>query len=116
DIMPRIVTSGLWRPVAVVVENAISLTDVHWMTSKVDVEGRTARIFVDVQARMPFEAYDKAVAVIRLSRGGNEVYRGTVPMATHTFRHEINLGNVDLWWPRGYGEAVLYEAEVVLLD
>src|SRR5690606_23763338 len=25
DIMPRIVTSGLWRPVALVVENAISL-------------------------------------------------------------------------------------------
>ncbi len=116
DIMPRIVTAGLWRSVNLQVKNAAQLADVNWLTSRIDVGRKTARVFVDVQARLPFAEYDKASAVIRLSHEGKEVYRQKVTFLSHAFRHEINLADVKFWWPRGYGDASLYDAEVILLD
>lgn len=116
DILPRLVSAGLWRNVDLLIVDPIYFTDVHWMTSRVDVENRKAKIIVDYQLKVPFTELDKHDIVIRLTREGKEVYRNSKKLYTHVSRHIFTLDNADLWWPRGYGDAALYETELSVLD
>jgi beta-mannosidase len=116
DIMPRLVSAGLWRDVELRVINNAHIENAQWMTSNIDLKNKTARLFVDVQMTIPFERLDKTNAKIVLKRKGKVVYAGTVLVTSHAFRHIIELNNVDFWWPRGFGEPALYDAEVQLVS
>lgn len=115
DIMPRLVSAGLWRDVELRVVNNTRIVNTHWMTSSIDLENKKARLFVDVQLAIPFEKLDKTNAIITLKRDGKVVYENSLLVTSHAFRHIINLENVDFWWPRGYGDPALYDAEVRLV-
>ncbi len=115
DIMPRLVSAGLWRDVELRVINNAHIVNTHWMTSKIDLKNKTAQLFVDVQLAIPFERLDKTFANIALKRKGKSVHESRVLITSHAFRYIINLDNVDFWWPRGYGEPALYDAEVKLV-
>ncbi|MBR5034160.1 MAG: glycoside hydrolase family 2, partial [Bacteroidales bacterium] len=54
DIMPRLVSAGLWRDVLLKIENPVSIVDAHWMTYEIDVPSRKAKEYVYLQTRMPF--------------------------------------------------------------
>lgn len=116
DIMPRLVSAGLWRDVSLEVIKETHLVNTHWMTSKIDLKARTAQVFVDLQLAIPFEKLDNTYAVISLHRKGEEVYKEKVLVTSHAFRRIVNLENVDFWWPRGYGEPALYDATVKLVS
>lgn len=115
DIMPRLVSAGLWRDVELRVVNNTRIVNTHWMTSSVDVENRRAKLFVDVQLAIPFEQLDRTNAVVTLKREGEVVYNSSQLVTNHAFRHSIYLSDVDFWWPRGYGDPALYDAEVKLI-
>lgn len=116
DIMPRLVSAGLWRDVELRVVNNTHIVNTHWMTSSIDVENNTARLFVDIQLAIPFEQLDKTKVIITLKRKNKIVHEGSLLITSHAFRHTIDLDNVDFWWPRGYGEPALYDAEVKLVS
>nr|WP_320059104.1 sugar-binding domain-containing protein [uncultured Bacteroides sp.] len=116
DIMPRLVSAGLWRGVELRVINNTHIVNTQWMTSKIDLKDKTAQLFVDVQLAIPFENLDKTSAKIILRRKGKVVYESTQLVTSHAFRHIIELNDVDFWWPRGYGEAALYDAEIQLVS
>lgn len=116
DIMPRLVSAGLWRDVSLQVINETHITNAQWMTSAINLEAQTAQVFVDVQLAIPFEKLDRTRARILLGREGHIVHEETVLVTSHAFRRIIGLENVDFWWPRGYGDPALYEARVVLID
>jgi beta-mannosidase len=116
DILPRLVSAGLWRDVELRVQNPTRITDVQYMVTKLDTTSRDAQIYAYVQIKIPFEKLDKTKAVFTLSRNGKEVYKGSVPVVYTAFRQIIDLKHVDLWWPRGYGEPALYDAKVELTD
>ncbi len=115
DIMPRLVSAGLWRDVELRVINDTHIVNTQWMTSSIDLKANTARLFVDVQLAIPFEKLDKTNAKITLKRKGKVVHEGNVLITSHAFRYIIDLDNVDFWWPRGYGEPALYDAGVRLI-
>lgn len=116
DIMPRLVSAGLWRDVELRVVNNTHIVDAHWMTSGVDPENKNAQLFLDLQTEIPFNQLDKSRGVVTLKRKGKEVYKTDFEIVKHAFRLIINLDNVDFWWPRGYGEPALYDAEVQLVS
>ena len=116
DIMPRLVSAGLWRSVELQIADPVRFTDVHWMIKKTDVKNRQASIMVDYQLKIPFEQLDKHQAIITLKRNGKEVYRSTNKVITNASRHHLTLNDADLWWPRGYGEPALYDAELMIVD
>ena len=60
DIMPRLVSAGLWRGVELRTLNPARFTDVNWVTTHVDTASRNVSLFVDFQTRLPFDQYDKA--------------------------------------------------------
>ncbi len=116
DIMPRLVSAGLWRDVSLEVVNETHIVNTQWMTSSIDLDAKTARVFVDVQLAVPFEALDRTHARISLSRDGKVVHEERARVTSHAFRRIISLQDVAFWWPRGYGDPALYDAAVILED
>ena len=53
---------------------------------------------------------------VSLERGSETAYTGSFQLNDHCGRHRLSLDNIEFWWPRGYGEPVLYEATVRILD
>lgn len=115
DILPRVVSAGLWRSVELLTVEPVHFRDVYWMTANVNVEGRTAEIYADTQFEMPVDRYDRTNVVWTLSRNGKVVSKTSQPCVFHALRQKINLTGVDFWWPRGYGEPALYDAKCELV-
>ncbi len=117
DIMPRLVGAGLWRDVVLSVESPVHFKDVHWFTTNVNVENKTAGVTAHMTVNLPVKYQEaKTKAEITLSRNGKEAAKILAPIIAHASRFQIGLEDVDFWWPRGYGEAALYDAVVKILD
>lgn len=115
DILPRVVSAGLWRSVELLAVEPVHFRDVYWMTANVNVDEGTAEIYADTQFEMPVDRYDRTNVVWTLSRNGKVVSKTSQPCVFHALRQKINLTNVDFWWPRGYGEPALYDARCELV-
>lgn len=76
DIMPRLVSAGLWRGVELRVLEPARFTDVTWVTTHIDTATRNVSLFVDFQTKLPFDLYDKAKLRFTLTRNGKEAWRG----------------------------------------
>ncbi len=116
DILPRIVSAGIWRDVELRAIESVRFRDVHWMTASVDTTLHRATLFANIQLVMPSACYDNVHALFTLSRNGRQVYQSKRPIIMHAFRQRIDLDKVDFWWPRGYGEAALYDAKCEIVD
>ena len=117
DIMPRLVSAGLWKSVELEVTAPVHIRDAHWYTVTADPESRRASVFVDYTITLPVQFQNGELrSEITLTRGGKEIARQGAPITSHAARHMFFLENVDLWWPRGYGEPALYDATVRILD
>lgn len=116
DILPRLVSAGIWRDVELQVIDEVNFDNVFWFTRSVNTKKRTADITLDYQLNMPFELFDKLDAEITLSRNGKVAYKSKQPVASYVGRFFGRVENVDLWWPLGYGEPALYDAEIVIKD
>jgi beta-mannosidase len=116
DILPRLVSAGLWRDVELQIVDPVRFTDVFWATRWADADGKRACVMVDYQLKIPFKELDKHKVTVRLKRNNKVVYEHSDVLYTAVYGREFTLENVDLWWPRGYGEPALYEAEVFVED
>ncbi len=116
DIMPRLVSAGIWRDVTVKVQNPTRIVDTHWFTSNVNVENRTAEASLHLQIATPFENFDNIKAVVTLTRNGKEFYKSEQLIRKFAQILPFWLNDVDFWWPRGYGEAALYDAKVEIVE
>ena len=114
DIMPRLVSAGLWRDVELHILDKAHIRDVYYMTTR--AEGHSASVYMDVHVKMPLEMYSHSFAHLTLSKEGKKVFEGQFRLYTASSRQTFNLDNIDLWWPRGYGEAALYDAKLELVD
>lgn len=116
DIMPRLVSAGLWRDVYLNIKKPTWLRQVYWMTNGVDVPQRTAHILLDWDFDSDLPTIDGLAMEVSLKLGAQTVYEKSLPLYSFTSRHKINLENVEFWWPRGYGDPVLYEGTVRIVD
>ena len=115
DILPRVVSAGLWRSVILREVPPVRFRDVYYMTATIDREAGKAEIYADTQFEMPLDRYDHADVVWTLSRGGKVVSVTSQPCVFHALRQKIYLDDVDFWWPRGYGEPALYDAKCEII-
>lgn len=116
DIMPRVVTAGLWRDVILNVVDTTHLRDVYWATQATDPVRRTASVLVAWDFATPRHDIDRLRVRVTLRRRGDVAHQVEYPVfATHD-RQRFVVADADLWWPRGYGEPALYDASVELLD
>ena len=112
DICPRIVSSGLWRPVSLVREKAEHISDVFvWVRRLEENRAHCAFMFdIDI-GEEPVKGY-----ALRLEGVcGESRFVREQPLWYVHGRMEFTLENPRLWWPRGYGEANQYEMTATLL-
>lgn len=108
DIMPRAVSAGLWRDVWIDILPATRLGNVKWTTLQIDPQSRTASVQVAFAVHRDQSSTDDPCVVITIA--GQRSVRPIDAKPT------IALHDVDAWWPRGYGDAPLYDATIQLLD
>ena len=116
DIMPRLVSAGLWRGVSLEIKKPTRFEQFYWMTNTVDVAKKKAQLIVDWQFSTDYPTIDGLTMEVSLKRGTKTVYEHSDPLYTFCSRKKISLDDVDFWWPRGSGEPVLYDATLRILD
>jgi len=116
DIMPRLVSAGLWRGVELRVLDPVRFEDLHWMTLRVDRAARTAEVCADYQLRVPFALIDGLRVRATLKLNAREILQRSEPLLSHSGRILLRIEDAQPWWPKGYGEPVLYDGEVQVVD
>jgi len=115
DIAPRIVSAGLWRGVRLEVEPATRFRSIYLATAEVDADRRTATLLLDWDIAVETSIHALTLTV-KILNSGCMVYESQQPLLGAHGRTFITLNDVDLWWPRGFGRAQLYDAVIELSD
>jgi len=116
DITPRLVSAGMWRPVHLDILPPTRLRSVYWATIAANPARRTATLFVHWDFVTERLAIDGMRVRITLRDGQRIIHQFTQTVIDTHGRERLDLTDVDLWWPRGYGDAKLYDGTVELLD
>ncbi len=112
DWGPRIVPSGIWRPVRLEAWDDVRLDNVYY--KQTEVSEKTARL--DVQLSVLADKVFRN-AQVRILADGSVV--GTLRTDIEEGQSVLSVPCVvrkpHLWWPNGHGEAYRYEFEVEVL-
>jgi beta-mannosidase len=114
DIMPRVVSAGLWRDVRLEWTPPVRLSSVYWFTRTCDAEHKHATVSVNWEIAGLAAASPGHRIEVALSRNGRTAFRVETPAASPSDQQDCALDNADLWWPHGYGDPALYEATLTL--
>ncbi len=113
DIMPRAVTAGLWRPVELVIHAPQEITTMYFTTLEADAAH--ASLVVTYQLKTGLELIPQLRLRLR-AQCGDGTFTYTQKVEFPVGRMEIEVKNPKLWWPRGYGDASLYNVTTDLLQ
>lgn len=118
DIMPRVVSAGLWRDVYLEVIPETRFRSVYLATATVDLVKRSAQFVVRwdiVTAAWPIDEWSVRLTI---AAGSNHaaLCEKLIPILCTHGSAEIAVEPVDFWWPRGYGAPALYDVRLDLLD
>jgi beta-mannosidase len=112
DIMPRILSAGIWRDVTLVTHGAYSITDAHYRAF--DVSEDAAGLHVRYRIDSPSLDWDR-MRLRLVGVCGDSRFTTEVPIRFAAGSLNVHVAKPALWWPRGYGEAALYEVVLELL-
>lgn len=114
DWGPRLVTSGIWRPVLLEAWDDTKIEDIYVQQTNVTSKSATIRINAEIYADA---AIPQAQVVVRNNQSG-KVY-GTLNTSLQAGKNEVavnfTMKNPKLWWSNGLGEAHLYELKTEIL-
>ena len=114
DWGPRLVTSGIWRPVTLKAWNEIRITDSYIKQPKVTKE--TASLVADVTVKIdaPFSG-----SIQVFNPKTKEVYTSSkfdFKAGLQTLSLPFTIKNPKLWWSKGLGDPNLYQFDIVVSD
>lgn len=114
DIMPRVLSCGIWKPVYLKEQAKDSIAELYLYTLKTEPENDYARVRVyfalDISADDPREYRFTVDGVCGDSAFHDEV----CPRHTEYTRLAFGIKNCKLWWPRNQGAQNLYDVEARL--
>lgn len=116
DIMPRVVSAGLWRGVYLETLPPTRFGDVYLATMSVDPAHQRADVLADWQFVTDQFDIDDWQVELSLSLDGEMAHQSSYPVLSTHNRVRFAVSDARMWWPRGYGEQPLYDAELKLLD
>ena len=116
DWGPRLVTSGIWRPVYLHSWNRATIRDVYWQQLKVDSARAEMQAEVTVEAAV---AGEYTLQLQKKSARGGEPSLALLPVTlqagTQVFKIPFTIEKPVLWWPAGMGDQYRYELVANLL-
>ncbi len=112
DIMPRAISSGIWRPVYIRFKPDTRIDDIFLMTQSIYDDHSLARL----NCRYWVSLQDKTAkyTLTLTGRCGESVFSQQVPVLFNTGVINCEVDNPQLWWPHDRGQANLYEVECIL--
>jgi len=113
DILPRVVTSGLWKAVEIRKEKPERILDTYFCMGNIDSEKNT----VDFSCKLNVKAEGDSLKgyTVKISgRCGDSVFSHEEDL-WHTSQQVFVHGeNMKLWWPRFAGDANVYDVTTEL--
>ena len=113
DIMPRIVSAGIWKPVTVKKIKEDAIEEVYLTAFSVDTEKNVADMFFAMHTTLSGDFATDYSIRLRGECGDSSFDMEKVLWHSDT-RFKFNLENPKLWWPKNYGEPNLYNVTVEL--
>jgi len=109
DIMPRAVTSGIWRSVSLEVRDPIRFKETFFDYRVLDYRGGRLRFCYITESK--FSDFTDIEIEVEAVSGDSRLYERK-PVKCFAGSFEIDITNAKLWWPRGYGEPCVYDAAI----
>jgi len=107
DWGPRMVTSGIWRPVYLTFHDQAIIRDVQIHQKQLD--STLAVIDVEIDIFIPEKgAFDLFVGAIKIPLSNL--------VGEQKIKQEIRIENPTLWWPYEWGEPYLYNVDVKIIE
>ena len=113
DIMPRTVSAGLWRDVALEIEGADAIEEIYLTTLAAD--RRSARIACYFRCRTDAPHFMGLSLRLTGSVDGEAGFVHEHRISFPEGRFHFELPDPLLWMPRNYGQANVYDVKVELL-
>lgn len=113
DIMPRTVSAGIWRDVLLEIEEPTEITDVYFST--ISCDSKRAQIACQFKCHTDVPFYQGLSLRVTGTLRGKTAFVHETPVRFVCGRADFTVENPALWWPRGYGEANVYDMHVELL-
>lgn len=105
DWGPRIVTSGIWRPIYLIGWNDARIENVQYIQEKVNARR------ADIKARITLTAAKDGEVTLNIQAEGIKngwTKKAQVKKGTNLIETDLTVHNPKLWWTNGLGEAHLY--------
>ena len=117
DIMPRVVSGGIWKPVCVEylpksrIVNPYTYTNSMYCKDGVNL----AQLITTLKIESDADFITDFTVVIK-GRCGESCFESKYRPFCASMRITTLVENPLLWWPKNYGEPLLYDVEIVLLQ
>lgn len=114
DWGPRLVTSGIWRPVVLRSWSKVVIRDVYWQQLQLDSTN------ADMQAEVTIEATVGGDYTLQVTQGKTAAALAKLPVSlqagTNVVKVPFSIKKPILWWPAGMGDPYRYELQASLLS
>ncbi len=111
DWGPRLVTSGVWRPVLLEAWNSAQIDDLYLFTRYADEE------HANVGGRAEIEVVEPGTYTLALNINGaesNPIETLEMSAGSNIIPFEVEIEDPKLWWTNGLGEPFLYDFKFTL--
>lgn len=116
DWGPTLLTAGPWKPVYIEAYHG-RIADLEFVTDIADdLNSAQTHVSVTCEGSTSPRSTNIALRLALYDPTGEKIAEQTLPLAANTLRHIFELENLQLWWPRGYGEQPLYRVVATLYD
>ena len=113
DIMPRLVSAGLWKPVCIEYLPKARICNPFTYTNCLNPNG-SAYLITTLKIQSE-EDFISDYRVVITGKCGDSEFRQEYRPFCASLKIEFELQNAKLWWPKNYGEQNLYDIEITLL-
>ncbi len=114
DIMPRIVSGGIWRSCYIVERKKDRIDDVYGVTLDVDAKKKTAALRFFVNTTLHEDNPRDYTVGITAKCGDSTFALADMTMWHNSILPEVTVRNAMLWYPRNFGQPNLYDVVVTL--
>jgi beta-mannosidase len=110
DWAPRLVTSGIWKPIKLISWNQHKIEDVFIQQNSI---GKKANMTAHIELAVNNKSEKGVVEIIV---NGKTIKKTQVKLikGENNLQIPFEIENPELWWPNGMGNQVLYDVEVKL--
>lgn len=112
DILPRAVSAGIWRDVYLVTKEMVEFKQFSYIPAKYQYGNMLVYFCYEISC--PYEKINGSKIVIR-GKCRDSCFEVESDLKTHAGRVDLNIENSKLWWPKGYGEANLYDIKAEII-